>query len=165
MMAFRVRNVLQISGCVLQRNMSSGASKRVGFIGLGNMGGHMASNLIKKGHKLNVFDISAPACEALKAKGATVSKSYQDVAKSSDFVVTMLPNNDIVSETYKEMVSSGVNSSTIFIDSSTIDPMVAQAVQKLVKGQGATFVDAPVSGGVPGAAAATLTFMVGGYRS
>uniref|UniRef100_A0A1L8E147 3-hydroxyisobutyrate dehydrogenase n=1 Tax=Nyssomyia neivai TaxID=330878 RepID=A0A1L8E147_9DIPT len=144
------------------RQMSSGSGRNVGFIGLGNMGGHMASNLIKKGHKLNVYDISAPACAALKEKGATVCKSYQDVAKSSEFVVTMLPNNDIVSQTYKEMVSDGVNGGTVFIDSSTIDPNVAQAVQKLIKEKGATFVDAPVSGGVPGAAAATLTFMVGG---
>ncbi|GAB0090233.1 3-hydroxyisobutyrate dehydrogenase [Sergentomyia squamirostris] len=164
-MMFRVRSVIQMGDRVMQRHMSSAGGRKVGFVGLGNMGGHMASNLIKKGHKLNVYDISAPACEALKAKGATVSKSYQEVAKSSDFVVTMLPNNDIVSETYKEMVADGVNSGTVFIDSSTIDPLVAQAVQKLVKSKGATFVDAPVSGGVPGAAAATLTFMVGGTNS
>lgn len=75
----------------------------------------------------------------------------------------MLPNNDIVSQTYETIASKGdISAKTIFIDSSTIDPNVAKSVQKLIAGTGARFVDAPVSGGVPGAANATLTFMVGG---
>lgn len=98
----------------------------------------------------------------MKAKGANVVSAAKDVAKGADFVVTMLPNNDIVAQTYESIAQAGVNTNTVFIDSSTIDPTVAKGVQKLIKSKGATFVDAPVSGGVPGAAAATLTFMVGG---
>lgn len=74
----------------------------------------------------------------------------------------MLPNNDIVADTYKTIADAGVSKNTVFIDSSTIDPNVVKSVQKMISGKGARFVDAPVSGGVPGAEAATLTFMVGG---
>lgn len=97
----------------------------------------------------------------MEAQGAKVCTQSKDVAKDADFVVTMLPNNDIVTNTYKTISEDGVNKNTIFIDSSTIDPTVAQNIQKIIKAKGAVFVDAPVSGGVPGAAAATLTFMVG----
>lgn len=89
-----------------------------------------------------------------------VFKTTQELAKNSEFVVTMLPNNDIVKATYEEMISDGVNGNTMFIDSSTVDPGVSQYVQKIVKEKGASFVDAPVSGGVMGAQNATLTFMV-----
>lgn len=138
------------------------ASKNIGFVGLGNMGGHMASNLIKKGHKLHVFDISKPACDNLKAKGAKVYGNTAELAKIADFVITMLPNNDIVNKSYEEMTADGVNKNTIFIDSSTIDPNLVKQLQKMISAKGARFIDAPVSGGVPGAEQATLTFMVGG---
>lgn len=98
----------------------------------------------------------------MKAKGAQVFTNTQDLAKSSEFVITMLPNNDIVTKTYENMIKDGVNSNTLFVDSSTVDPTVSQYVQKIVKAAGASFVDAPVSGGVMGAQNATLTFMVGG---
>lgn len=75
-----------------------------------------------------MFDISAPACDALKAKGAKICATQQEVAKNADFVITMLPNNDIVSKTYDTLVSEGVSKNTIFIDSSTIDPLVAKSV-------------------------------------
>lgn len=138
------------------------APKNIGFIGLGNMGTPMASNLMAKGHKLHVFDISSEAKDGLKAKGAATYDNVSDLAKASDFVVTMLPNNDIVANTYDQILAGGINTSTFFVDSSTIDPNVAKAVQQKIKAAGATFVDAPVSGGVPGAKNATLTFMVGG---
>lgn len=109
-----------------------------------------------------MYDISPKACAALASNAVTVCNSVQEVAKKSDYVITMLPNNDIVSNTYEQMVADGANTHTIFIDSSTIDPNVAKKVQKLVQLQGARFVDAPVSGGVIGAENATLTFMVGG---
>lgn len=115
-----------------------------------------------QGYKLNVFDVSSDATSAMKAKGAQVFTNTQDLAKSSEFVLTMLPNNDIVTKTYEEMIKSGVDSNTLFVDSSTVDPNVSQYVQKIVKAAGASFVDAPVSGGVMGAQNATLTFMVGG---
>lgn len=109
-----------------------------------------------------MFDISPEACDAMKSKGAQVFKTTQELAKNSEFVVTMLPNNDIVKSTYEEMISDGVDSKTMFIDSSTVDPTISQYVQKIVKEKKASFVDAPVSGGVMGAQNATLTFMVGG---
>lgn len=149
---------------LLSRNYATkGASgANVGFIGLGNMGGHMATNLLKKGHKLHVYDISKEACANLQSKGATVYSKTTELAKNADYVVTMLPNNDIVWKTYVDMTADGVNKHTIFIDSSTIDPKVVQQVQKMISEKGARFVDAPVSGGVPGAEQGTLTFMVGG---
>ncbi|XP_058460059.1 probable 3-hydroxyisobutyrate dehydrogenase, mitochondrial [Malaya genurostris] len=168
-MAFRVlsfSNNLKHTALItelLSRSFCSGP-KNVGFIGLGNMGGPMASNLMAKGHKLHVFDISANAKDALKAKGAATYENVSDLAKASDFVITMLPNNDIVANTYDTILAGGINTSTMFVDSSTIDPNVAKAVQKKIKAAGGTFVDAPVSGGVPGAQNATLTFMVGGTQ-
>ncbi|XP_061395915.1 probable 3-hydroxyisobutyrate dehydrogenase, mitochondrial [Musca vetustissima] len=150
-------------GQTFVRAMSSqSGGKNIGFIGLGNMGGHMATNLMKKGHKLHVFDISKPACENMKAKGAQVYDNTSELALKSDFVITMLPNNDIVSKSYEEMTANGVNKDTIFIDSSTIDPNLVKQLQKMISSKGARFIDAPVSGGVPGAEQATLTFMVGG---
>lgn len=98
----------------------------------------------------------------MKSKGAQVFGNTQELAKNSEFVITMLPNNDIVTQTYEDMIKDGVNSKTLFVDSSTVDPSVSQHVQKIVKAAGASFVDAPVSGGVMGAQNATLTFMVGG---
>lgn len=112
-----------------------------------------------------MFDVSPAACAAVQSSGGNVLKSPEAVAEKSDFVITMLPNNDIVYETYKTITQSKINNKTIFIDSSTIDPAVAKNVQKLVKDHGATFVDAPVSGGTMGAENATLTFMVGGTQS
>lgn len=106
--------------------------------------------------------MSAEACDAMKAKGAKVFGNTQELAKNSEFVLTMLPNNDIVTQTYEQMIKDGVNSKTMFVDSSTVDPNVSQHVQKIVSKAGAHFVDAPVSGGVMGAQNATLTFMVGG---
>lgn len=135
-------------------------TKNIGFIGLGNMGSHMAGHLMKKGHKLHVFDVSDQACDAMKTKGAKVS-NYGELAKM-DFVVTMLPNNDIVYNTFEKLMENDVNKDAVFIDSSTIDPTVVKNIQKMVESKGARFIDAPVSGGVPGAEQATLTFMVGG---
>ncbi|XP_036331405.1 probable 3-hydroxyisobutyrate dehydrogenase, mitochondrial [Rhagoletis pomonella] len=168
-MALRIVFTLPTSkalGQTLVRAMSSqaAASKNVGFIGLGNMGGHMASNLIKQGHKLHVYDISKEACNNLKSKGATIYEKTTDLAKNSDFVITMLPNNDIVWEAYNQMTADGVNKNTLFIDSSTIDPNLVKQLQKFIRDKGARFIDAPVSGGVPGAEQATLTFMVGGTQ-
>ncbi|KAL1398413.1 hypothetical protein pipiens_008990 [Culex pipiens pipiens] len=149
-MAFRVMSINSLKqatllGELLARSFSTGP-KNIGFIGLGNMGHAMASNLISKGHKLHVFDISADAKDALKAKGATTYDNVSELSKASDFVVTMLPNNDIVANTYDSILAGGINTSTFFIDSSTIDPNVAKAVQQKF----------------PELKNATLTFMVGG---
>lgn len=81
-----------------------------------------------QGHTLNVFDVSAAACAAVGSSGGNVLKSPEAVAEKSDYVITMLPNNDIVYDTYKTITQSKINSKTIFIDSSTIDPNVAKNV-------------------------------------
>uniref|UniRef100_A0A6M2DM99 3-hydroxyisobutyrate dehydrogenase n=1 Tax=Xenopsylla cheopis TaxID=163159 RepID=A0A6M2DM99_XENCH len=136
-------------------------SANVGFIGLGNMGNCMAANLLKKGHKLQVYDVSPAAVDAVQKMGAEKCASAAEVAKKSDYVVTMLPNNAIVLDCYKGMIGDA-KKDTLFLDSSTIDPAVAKEVRKLVNEHQSEFCDAPVSGGVPGAAAGTLCFMVGG---
>ncbi|XP_052841409.1 probable 3-hydroxyisobutyrate dehydrogenase, mitochondrial isoform X2 [Drosophila gunungcola] len=160
MMSLRLlspRKLLPWKKAIQQRNFS-----QIGFIGLGNMGGHMASNLIRSGHKLNVYDISKKACSNLKALGATVYSRTPDLAKNSEIVITMLPNNSIVNASYEEMLSEGINKGTIFIDSSTISPELVKSLQNRISLTEGRFLDAPVSGGVPGAEQATLTFMVGG---
>ncbi|XP_017040778.1 probable 3-hydroxyisobutyrate dehydrogenase, mitochondrial [Drosophila ficusphila] len=140
-------------------------SSHIGFIGLGNMGGYMAGNLLKSGHKLHVYDISRKACDVLEAKGATVYTRTTDLAKNSKIVITMLPNNSVVNASYDEMISEGVKKGTVFLDCSTISSELAKSLQKRISLKGGTFLDAPVSGGVPGAAEATLTFMVGGREN
>lgn len=82
----------------------------------------------------------------MKSKGAQVFKSTQELAKQSKYVITMLPNNDIVKATYEDMIKDGVNSETMFVDSSTVSPDVSQYIQKIIEAKGASFVDAPVSG-------------------
>lgn len=103
-------------------------------------------SLFSQGYKLNVYDVSSEACEAMKSKGAQVFDNTRDLAKNSKFVLTMLPNNNIVTKTYEVMIKDGVNKDTLFVDSSTVDPNVSKYVQKIVSGAGARFVDAPVSG-------------------
>lgn len=85
-------------------------------------------NFNLKGHSLNVYDVVPAACAEMKSKGANVFNSAQEVAQNSEFVVTMLPNNDIVVDTYEKMLQNGIKSTTMFIDSSTIDPNVAKKV-------------------------------------
>lgn len=142
---------------------------KVGFIGLGNMGGPMARNLIKAGHQLVVFDLSQPALAQLKAAGASVASSPKDVAKSDglDVIVTMLPAAQHVRAVYtgEEGILSAVAKGVLLIDSSTIDPQTARDVATLAQKQGNPMLDAPVSGGTGGAEAGTLTFMVGGAQS
>lgn len=143
---------------------SAPASRRLGFIGLGNMGGHMAHNLLKAGHDVVVFDVSQDALDTAVSRGATQASSPAEVARQSDVVITMLPSNPHVRSVYEgpDGVLSGVSAKTLLIDSSTIEPDVARQVAQSASAAGARLVDAPVSGGVGGAQAGTLTFMVGG---
>lgn len=136
----------------------------IGFIGLGNMGGPMAKNLIKAGHTLKVFDLSDRAVAVLVALGASRCLSASDAAREVDFVVTMLPAGEHVRSVYlgEEGLLAAANKGTIFIDSSTIDVPTARAVIIAANDEGKFMLDAPVSGGVGGAEAGTLTFMVGG---
>jgi len=136
----------------------------IGFIGLGNMGGPMAANLVKAGHKVTGFDIAAANLDRLAADGGKVASSLPETVKDNEVVITMLPAGRHVSEVYlgESGIVRSAKAGTLFIDCSTIDVATARAVAGKAEAAGMTMVDAPVSGGVAGAAAATLTFMVGG---
>eukprot|EP00696_Hemimastix_kukwesjijk_P014273 gnl/Hemi2/2823_TR1004_c0_g1_i1.p1 gnl/Hemi2/2823_TR1004_c0_g1~~gnl/Hemi2/2823_TR1004_c0_g1_i1.p1 ORF type:complete len:332 (+),score=92.16 gnl/Hemi2/2823_TR1004_c0_g1_i1:49-1044(+) len=148
------------SGSV-QRCFSSGAApKKIGFIGLGNMGGPMAANLLAKGQKVVGFDVKAANVEKLVGSGGEAAKSVAEVAKAAETVITMLPNSSFVESVMSDM-KPFIRPGMLFIDSSTIDPIVARKIASEITTTGATLIDAPVSGGVGGATAGTLTFMVG----
>ncbi|RZQ52874.1 3-hydroxyisobutyrate dehydrogenase [Pseudoalteromonas phenolica] len=137
---------------------------KIGFIGLGNMGGPMAINLVKAGHEVRVFDLSPDAIATLVEAGATAVNAVEDVCENADFVVSMLPAGKHVKAIYtgETGLVNHLNKNTLVIDCSTIDAESAQFVGKALGEAGIKFVDAPVSGGVAGAAAGTLTFIVGG---
>ncbi|GHA33735.1 3-hydroxyisobutyrate dehydrogenase [Photobacterium aphoticum] len=141
---------------------------KIAFIGLGNMGNPMAKNLLAAGHQVNVFDLNTEASGALASEGAFVASSLEAVVNEVDWVITMLPAGKHVREVYLGDHDGGVGllkmvaPNTRFIDSSTIDPDSARLVASEADKQGFSFVDAPVSGGVAGAQAGTLTFIVGG---
>ena len=129
---------------------------KIGFIGLGNMGAPMAANLIKAGHEVTGFDVAGVTVE-----GAAKAGSAAEAATGQDVVITMLPNGEILRSVYAEIVPAGSKGS-VFIDCSTVDVDSAKAAHELASANGLLSVDAPVSGGVSGAAAGTLTFMAGG---
>ena len=137
----------------------------IGFLGLGNMGGPMAHNLLKAGHQLTVFDLSASAVEGLVKAGASAAKDVASLAASdAQVVITMLPAAHHVKGVYlgENGLLSQIDKGVLLIDSSTIDPMSAREVATAAAAQGNPMIDAPVSGGTGGATAGTLTFMVGG---
>ena len=137
----------------------------IGFIGLGNMGGPMVRNLIRAGHSLKVFDLSEEAINFAVQSGAVASKSVKEAASGVDFVVTMLPVGTNVKEVFmNDGVIAAADAETIMIDSSTIDVETAQTTYAAAKAAGFDMIDAPVSGGVTGADAGTLTFMCGGDK-
>lgn len=137
---------------------------RIAFIGVGNMGGHMAVNLAKAQHQVRAFDLSAAALEAVEAGGATAAGSIAEAVKDAEVVVTMLPAGAHVREAYlgDDGVLKNVAAGALLIDSSTIDVATSRDVTAAAKAAGFDLLDAPVSGGVGGAEAGTLTFMVGG---
>lgn len=140
----------------------------IGFLGLGNMGAPMARNLLKAGHSLTVFDPFTQAVAALVEAGASAAASPTAVAKAGvEAIVTMLPTAAHVKQVYlgKDGLLAHVGQGVLLIDSSTIDPLSAREVATLAIAQGNPMLDAPVSGGTGGAAAGTLTFMVGGSVS
>ncbi|XP_070546306.1 3-hydroxyisobutyrate dehydrogenase, mitochondrial-like isoform X2 [Ptychodera flava] len=128
------------------------------------MGNPMAQNLLKSGYPLVVFDVYPEAIAEVQDLGAQVAESPAEVAQRADRIVTMLPSSPHVREAYTGAtgIFSTVKKGTLLIDSSTIDPAVSKEMAKLAEKKGATFMDAPVSGGVVAARAAALTFMVGG---
>ncbi|MBC7724384.1 MAG: 3-hydroxyisobutyrate dehydrogenase [Burkholderiaceae bacterium] len=136
----------------------------IGWIGLGNMGGPMSANLVAAGNEVRGFDLSPAAIEAAAAAGVTTVASIAEAVRGSDVVFTMLPKGVHARAVYlgDDGVIAHADTGTLLIDSSTIDVESAQALHDAASAAGFRFVDAPVSGGMSGASAATLTFMVGG---
>ncbi|HEY3637340.1 MAG TPA: 3-hydroxyisobutyrate dehydrogenase, partial [Rhizomicrobium sp.] len=135
----------------------------IAFIGVGNMGGPMARNLLRTGHSVIAFDLSATVLEPVVNAGAQKASSMIDAVKDVDVVITMLPAGGHVRRVYLENgILAHAKSGTLLIDSSTIDVDSARAVHDVASEAGFDFLDAPVSGGVGGAEAGTLTFMCGG---
>ena len=137
---------------------------KIGFIGLGNMGLPMALNLLKAGHAVQGFDVSKAQADALTASGGQAAPGVQAAASGADVVITMLPAGKQVREVYlgADGVLAAAGPDALLIDSSTIDVETARAVAAAALAKGIAMLDAPVSGGVGGAQAGTLTFMVGG---
>jgi 3-hydroxyisobutyrate dehydrogenase len=137
---------------------------RIGFIGLGNMGLPMAQNLIKAGHQVEGVDLNPAAVEKLKAAGGAPVETAKIAAARGDVVITMLPSGKEVREIYlgPNGIIENANAGTLLIDCSTIDVETARAVAAAAEKKGLLMLDAPVSGGITGAAAGTLTFMCGG---
>ncbi|NSY36964.1 3-hydroxyisobutyrate dehydrogenase [Leisingera sp. ANG59] len=129
---------------------------KIGFIGLGNMGGPMAANLAKAGHEVTGFDMADVSIE-----GVTMAASGPEAAAGADAVITMLPNGAILRLVAAEVIPAMARGAA-FIDCSTVDVDSARAVAEQAEAAGLLSVDAPVSGGIGGAAGGTLTFMAGG---
>lgn len=135
---------------------------RIGFIGLGNMGGGMAANLAKAGHDVRAFDLSADALARAKAAGCLPVGDAAAAATGAEAVVTMLPAGAHVADVYENAVFGAADTGAVLIDCSTIDVDTARRVAQAARGRGLHVVDAPVSGGIAAANAGALTFMVGG---
>jgi 3-hydroxyisobutyrate dehydrogenase len=139
----------------------------VAFIGLGNMGGPMAKNLVAAGHAVTVFDLMPQACADLQEAGASVAETTEAAAEGAEYVITMLPAGKHVAGVYigtddKPGLLAQLSPSVTVLDCSTIDAETARRVGAAAKELGVGFMDAPVSGGVAAAAAGTLAFMCGG---
>ncbi|KDO25782.1 3-hydroxyisobutyrate dehydrogenase [Saprolegnia parasitica CBS 223.65] len=151
---------------MLARGYSAAAGK-IGVIGLGQMGGHMARNLAAAGNHLVVFDVVDANVQAAKAHGKVeAAATPRDVAKQCHTIVTMLPSTPHVSDVYlgPHGLIHELTKDHLLIDSSTIDPTFTKTLSATISETGALIIDAPVSGGVNGAKNATLTFMVGGSK-
>jgi 3-hydroxyisobutyrate dehydrogenase len=135
---------------------------RIAFIGLGHMGGGMAPNLVKAGHEVRAFDLSAEALDAAVNAGCQRSASTEEACNDADVVITMLPAGSHVLDVYRNNVFGNAPASALLIDCSTIDVASARTVEEEAKAKGYEMVDAPVSGGIAAAAGGTLAFMVGG---
>ena len=136
-------------------------TKTIAFIGLGNMGLPMATNLVKAGYKVVGYDVVQAATDAAAKAGIIVNQPHEAVA-GADIVISMLPNGKLVLDLYASGILQAAKKGTLFIDCSTIDVASARSAHEHAAAAGQTSLDAPVSGGVGGAAAGTLTFMVGG---
>jgi 3-hydroxyisobutyrate dehydrogenase len=135
----------------------------IGFIGLGNMGGPMATNLIKAGERVRGFDLVEASRAAAAHDGVQIEATARSCVENADVVISMLPAGEHVLSVWNDILPAA-NQGALFIDCSTIDVASARKAHKLAAERGIATLDAPVSGGVGGARAATLTFMVGGTR-
>jgi 3-hydroxyisobutyrate dehydrogenase len=135
---------------------------RVAFIGLGNMGGGMAANLAKAGHRVRAFDLSEAALAKAEERGCTRAETAASAMAEAEAVITMLPAGKHVREVYEASVLGHAPSGAILIDCSTIDVATAREEIGKASARGYAMVDAPVSGGIAAAEGGTLTFMVGG---
>ena len=135
---------------------------KIAFIGLGNMGGGMAANLVKAGHEVTAFDLAEPAIARARGNGCAIATSAAEAVAGAEAVVTMLPAGKHVAGVYTDSVIGTAPPAAILIDCSTIDVATARQVEDVAGAAGYTMVDAPVSGGIAAADAGTLTFMVGG---
>ena len=143
------------------------AKKKIGFIGMGAMGIHMAKNLVKAGYGLTVYDLNPQPVKELVSVGAKEAKSSAEAAKGVEVVITMLPQDEQVKEVAlgPKGVLEGAKPGTVFIDMSSIAPHTSKQVAAEAQKKGVKFFDAPVSGGTGGAEKATLTIMVGGDKA
>ena len=137
----------------------------IAFIGLGNMGGGMAANLVKAGHTVRAFDLAAEALDKAHGAGCETFATVREAVQGVDAVVSMLPNGAIVDKVFTEEVIGHAPQGALLLDCSTIDVETARKVGVAAQAAGYEMVDAPVSGGIAAANAGTLTFMVGGSDS
>ena len=135
---------------------------RIGFIGLGNMGGGMAANLAKAGHEVHAFDLAPAALARAQENGCTPHDTARAAAEGADAIITMLPNGGIVKSVVMADVIGVAPKGALLIDSSTIDVATTREMGEAAVAAGYRFVDAPVSGGIAAANGGTLAFMVGG---
>jgi 3-hydroxyisobutyrate dehydrogenase len=133
----------------------------IAFVGLGNMGGPMAGNLVKAGHQVRGFDLSAAARDGATTRGVAPFDDLAVAVSGAEVVITMLPNGTLVTQCYAEVMPAA-KPGALFVDSSTIAVNDARQVNSYAAERGFAQLDAPVSGGVKGAVAGTLAFMVGG---
>jgi len=138
--------------------------KKVGFIGLGNMGARMSTLLLEADYKVIGYDINEELINQLLAKGLKKASSLNDISKDIDIIITMLPNGEIVEKVLDSIVDN-LKPETLIVDCSTIDVDKAKELHKKCADKNLLFLDAPVSGGVGGAENGTLTFMVGGTEN
>src|SRR5438477_9255090 len=136
--------------------------RRIGFIGLGHMGTPMVRNLLKHGHQVKIFDLVSPAITTLAKEGAIPAASLADLASGTEIIFTMLPTGQDVENVWlnKDGLFNTAKVGTLLIDSSSIDVETTRRLANLAEEKGFYALDAPVSGGVAGAEAGTLTFMI-----
>ncbi|MBA9085853.1 3-hydroxyisobutyrate dehydrogenase [Fontibacillus solani] len=138
--------------------------KKIGFVGLGTMGAPMASNLLKQGYEVTVYNRTAAKCEPLAAQGAVIAATPRKATEGTDTVITMVSDDNSIRAVYEgsDGVLAGLSASKTVIDCSTISPSLVKQLAEQVTAHGASFLDAPVTGSSPAAIDGTLVFMVGG---